>query len=124
MKLFNTLERKREKNFQVICKTFEEKGVKTVEEAQRCRSTMLSNAKTYTMFVVLLGLSLAMIFKGVASPILVGAGILLLYIWTSTYRGRELVLRYISDVLEKPEKKTEYEDRDDKESLAKTDSDD
>lgn len=100
MHLFNTLERKRERNFAIICKTFEEKGIRTTEEAQRCRSTMLSNAKVYTAFIAMVGLSLAMLFPAVATLILLGMGLLLVYIWTSTYRGRELVLRYIDEVIE------------------------
>lgn len=99
MELFNTLGRKKEKNFYTVCQTFEREGVNTVEQAEKCRAVMLSNAKTYTLFSLLAGLSLAMIFSSVALPILVGMGILLLYIITSVYRGRELVQRFIDEVL-------------------------
>jgi hypothetical protein len=103
MSLFNTLGRKRERNFHSICRTFEKEGVETVEAAENCRKVMLSNAKAYLIFVLMLGLSLSMLFSSVSFPILVGMGIVLLYILTSVYRARELVARYIEEVLGHPE---------------------
>ena len=41
-----------------------------------------------------------MIFQSVATLIVGAILLLLVYIWTSTYRGRELVQRYIDEVLE------------------------
>jgi hypothetical protein len=103
MSLFNTLGRKRERNFHSICRTFEKEGVETVEVAENCRKVMLGNAKVYIIFVLMLGLSLSMLFSSVSFPILVGMGIVLLYILTSVYRARELVARYIEEVLGHPE---------------------
>jgi len=102
MKLFNILERKKERNFQIICQTFEDNNIDSEEAVERCRSSMLSNAKTYTMFVLMVGLSLAMLFQSAAAHILVGTGILLLYIWTSAVRARGLASRFIDDVLNNP----------------------
>ncbi len=104
MAMFNTLARKREKNFQAVCTTFEREGVTTLEQAIECREVMLSNAKTYVAFVTLLGLSLAMLLSSVAVPILLGMGVLILYIIASTYRGRQLVQRFINEVLPELEK--------------------
>jgi len=103
MALFNTLHRKRERNFLSVCKTFEKEGVETIEAAENCRRVMLSNAKIYVIFVLMIGLSLAMIFQTVYLPILVGMGIVLLYIITSVYRARDIVQRYIEEVLKDPE---------------------
>ncbi len=103
MALFNTLHRKRERNFLSVCKTFEKEGVETIEAAESCRRVMLSNAKIYVIFVTMVGLSLTMIFQSVYLPILVGMGIVLLYIITSVYRARDLVQRYIEEVLKDPE---------------------
>lgn len=99
MELFNTLSRKREKGFLVTCNTLKREGVDTVEKAEACRKRLHSNAITYTSFVVLVGLSLAMLVSSFALPILVGMGILLIYIITSTYRAKQFVSRYIREVL-------------------------
>jgi hypothetical protein len=101
--LFNTLARKRQKNFNVICEAFAKEGVTTIEQAEKCRQSMLSNGKTFVLLVILIGLSSALLFSSVYLPILVGMGIVLLYIVTSVYRGRELVQLYIDEVLNKPE---------------------
>ncbi|MFT5117306.1 MAG: hypothetical protein ACI9NY_000835 [Kiritimatiellia bacterium] len=101
--LFNTLARKRQKNFNVICEAFTKEGVTTVEKAEHCRQSMLSNGKTFVLITTLIGLSLAMLFSSYSLPILVGMGIVLLYLVTSVYRGRELVQLYIDEVLSKPE---------------------
>jgi MFS superfamily sulfate permease-like transporter len=112
MELFNTLNRKREKNFLIICQTFEKEGVTTIEQVEKCRQTILSSAKTYVAFIVLLGLSLAMLFASVALPILVAMGIALLYVITSAYRARELAMRYIDDVLNQPAEIQQEEEMD------------
>jgi hypothetical protein len=100
MELFNTLARKREKGFLVTCNTLNREGVDTVEKAETCRKRLHSNAKTYITFTVLAGLSLAMLVPSFALPILVGMGILLIYIITSTYRAKQFVSRYIREVLQ------------------------
>lgn len=97
--LFNTLARKREKSFQSLCATFVKQGVATNEQAEACYSTLLDNAKTYTAFIILTGLSLAIVFQGVALPIMVFIVVALLYIVTATYRARRLTRRFIEDVL-------------------------
>lgn len=107
MKLFNILERKKERNFQIICQTFTDNNIDTAEDVARCRRAMLSNAKTYTMFVLLFGFSMAMLFRSLAPHILVGMGILLLYIWTSCVRARGLASRFEKDVLNKPPERVE-----------------
>jgi len=99
MKLFNTLERKRQKGFLVVCDTLSREGVDTVGKAEACRQRLHSNAITYVMFVLLLGLSLAMLISAFSFPILVAMAILLIYIVTSTYRAKQFITRYIQDVL-------------------------
>jgi len=99
MELFNTLARKREKGFLVTCNTLKRESVDTVEKAEACRKRLHSNAITYITFVVLVGLSLAMLISSFTLPILVGMGILLIYIITSTYRAKQFVSRYIREVL-------------------------
>lgn len=99
MELFNTLARKREKGFLSTTETLMREGVDTVEKAQQCRRRMRSNGMTYVGFVLMVGLSLAMVFSSFALPILVGMGILLLYIITATYRASQFVQRYIDEVL-------------------------
>ena len=99
MELFNTLARKREKGFFVTCNTLKRESVDTVEKAEACRKRLHSNAIIYITFVVLVGLSLAMLISSFTLPILVGMGILLIYIITSTYRAKQFVSRYIREVL-------------------------
>ena len=108
MELFNTLERKRQKGFIVTCDTLSREGVDTVEKAERCRQRLHSNGVTYVSFVLLVGLSLAMLVSSFMLPILVGMVILLIYIVTSTYRAKQFVSRYIQEILlVKQEKTTE-----------------
>ncbi len=103
MSLFNTQARRREKNYQAICKTFEREGVDTKEKAEECRRVMLSNAKTYVSFILLIGLSLAIFFSSSATLILICTGIFLVIVITPTVRGRMLITRYIEEFFDKPE---------------------
>jgi uncharacterized membrane protein len=108
MELFNTLGRKRQKGFIVTCDTLSREGVDTVEKAEACRQRLHSNGVTYVSFVLLVGLSLAMLVSSFMLPILVGMVILLIYIITSTYRAKQFVTRYIQEILlAKQEKATE-----------------
>lgn len=99
--MMKVLSHKQERNFATIRSTLEAQNVDTAEAAEACRQNMLTNAKTYCMFVVLVGVSLAVLLATVAVPILVGTGIIVLFIVTSTYRARQLVSRYIDEVLKK-----------------------
>ncbi|MFT7389490.1 MAG: hypothetical protein ACI8VC_002757 [Candidatus Endobugula sp.] len=103
MDLFNTLGRKREKGFIVTCEALTREHVDTVEKAEACRRQLHRNGVTYVSFVLLVGLSLAMLLSSFTLPVLVGMTILLLYIITSTYRAKQHVLRYIKDILNRDE---------------------
>lgn len=100
--LFNTLAIKREKNYALICKTFETEGVTTEEQIHQCRATMLSNAKTCVAFVLLVGGSLAILFSTLAWFIFIAVGVLVLYMIHSAHQGRQLAQRYLEEVINAP----------------------
>jgi hypothetical protein len=106
MELFNTLGRKRQKGFIVTCDALSREGVDTVEKAEVCRQRLHSNGVTYVSFVLLVGLSLAMLVSSFMLPIVVGMVILLIYIITSTYRAKQFVTRYIQEILLVKQEKT------------------
>ncbi len=101
----NKLERKKQLDFYMICKTFHDSGVHTEEEAIKCKDKLLKNAKIQSGIALVIGCILSLVFSQAAMTVGLFLAIILIYIWIFTYRGRVYVQRYIDEVLKHPDYK-------------------
>ena len=85
----------------MLCKTFQNTGIHSEEEALKCKAKLLSNAKIQVLFVLIIGSTLALIFS---QPVIVLFTLLvMIYIVVFTYRGRVYMQRYIDEILKHPD---------------------
>jgi hypothetical protein len=97
------LERKRILDFYMICKTFQENGVRTEEDAGKAKDNLLKNCKIQVGVVSVISIIMALIFSKYVMTVVLFATIFLIYICVFTYRGRNYVDRYIKEVLNHPD---------------------
>jgi hypothetical protein len=95
------LEQKKKLDFYMLCKTFQNTGIHSEEEALKCKAKLLSNAKIQVLVVLIIGSSLALMFTQPA--IILFTLIAMIYIVVFTYRGRVYIQRYIDEILKHPD---------------------
>lgn len=97
------LERKKILDFYMICKTFQENGVHTEEDAKKAKDNLLKNCKIQVAVVAVISIVMALIFSKYVMTVVLFATIILMYICVFTYRGRNYVDRYIDEVIKHPD---------------------
>ena len=97
------LERKKILDFYMICKTFQDNGVRTEADAMVAKDNLLKNCKIQVGIVLAISVVMALIFQKYVMTVVLFSTIILLYICVFTYRGRNYVDRYIKEVLNHPD---------------------
>ena len=97
------LERKKVLDFYMICKTFQENGVRTEEDASIAKNNLLKNCKIQVSVVTVISIFMALIFSKYVMTVVLFATIILMYVCVFTYRGRNYVDRYIDEVIKHPD---------------------
>jgi len=98
---FDKLERKKKLDFYMLCRTFQNNGIHSEEEAIKCKAKLLSNAKIQVLVVLIVGSTLALLLSQPA--ILLFTLIAMVYIGVYTFRGRVYIQRYIDEILKHPD---------------------
>ena len=98
----NNKEKKRQLDFYMLCKTFQESGVHTEEKALEYKERLFRNAMIQAAIVIIGGVLIALFFPQSIGGVLLFVTVLMLYICSFTYRGRTYLQRYIDEILKHP----------------------
>lgn len=98
----NRKEEKRQLDFYMLCKTFQESGVNTEKKALTHKDNLKRNAFIQASVVILIGALIVLFFQVTMLTVLMFVIILLLYIISFTYRGRTYLQRYIDEIIKHP----------------------
>lgn len=110
MALFNRVSNRKEKHFFMICQMFQEQGLNTVDAANTFRTKVVHQAKVFAVVIAIIGLVLAGIFSSLAAQIIVITLAILFYVVMSACRTREMLQRYIDEILPLTTEDTESRD--------------
>ncbi len=98
----NNKEQKRQLDFYMLCKTFQESGVNTEEKALAHKEKLKRNGVIQASVIIVISVLIVLIFKANPMTVLMFAIILLLYVFSFTNRGRNYLQRYIDDIIKHP----------------------
>ncbi len=98
----NNKEKKRQLDFYMLCKTFQESGVNTEEVALQHKDKLFKNALIQAAIVVSISALIVFFYPQALGGTLMFSIILLLYIGSFTYRGRNYLQRYIDEIIKHP----------------------
>lgn len=98
----NRKEEKRQLDFYMLCKTFQESGVNTEEKALAHKDQLKRNAFIQAAVVLIVGALVTTVLKVALLTVLMFVIIFLLYIVSFTSRGRTYLQRYIDDIIKHP----------------------
>ena len=98
----NNKEKKRQLDFYMLCKTFQESGVHTEEMALKHKEKLFKNAIIQAAIVIIVCSIVVFFYPQALGGALMFGIILLLYVCSFTYRGRTYLQRYIDEILKHP----------------------